>query len=75
MDRQIVAAVLPFEAHLMTQPPHGGVKEQHRLNDPLQQVRPMVVPPDVGQIHAIATTQPAPGSGRLGSLLAIRLLV
>ena len=49
-DRQIVAAVLALGAHFGRHPPHGRVIEEQRLDDRLQQVDEIVVPPHVREL-------------------------
>ena len=49
-DRQIVAAVLALGADSARHPPHGGVIEQQRLDDRLQQVDEIVVAPHVREL-------------------------
>ena len=45
----IVAGILAFDAHLPGQPPHGRMKEQAGLDQPLQQIGQQIIAVDVGQ--------------------------
>jgi hypothetical protein len=48
-DRNIIAAMLAFEAHLLAHPPHRGMVEQHRLDHGLEEVYKVVLPADMSQ--------------------------
>src|SRR6185312_13400 len=48
-DGNIVAAVFTFPADVARNPPDGGMVEQRGLDDALQDVDEVIVPPDMGQ--------------------------
>jgi hypothetical protein len=45
-----IAADFTLDPNLTTNPPSGGVEEQHGLDNSLQQISDEIVPPNVSQL-------------------------
>jgi hypothetical protein len=47
-DNEVVSGILTFHAYLAADIPHGWMKEQHRLDEPLKQVHNEVESTNMG---------------------------
>jgi hypothetical protein len=67
--RQVIAAELAFRPDIMGDPPDGGVIEQQRFDQHLQQVHPVIVASDMGEFvgedqFQLLRREPAQAAGR-----------